>query len=57
MVLYELHIFQGSPGAQGQRHAVAILNIGIGREWENAPTTTGAQDDRFRRDDLDSSRH
>ena len=38
-----------------QGHSVTVLDIGICRERKHAAATTGAQDDRFRRDGLDSS--
>src|SRR2546426_12349051 len=41
MVLHEFHVLQRSPGAISQRHAVAILDVGVGGEGENAAAATG----------------
>ena len=57
MVLHELHVFQRSTGTVGERHAIAILDVGIGGERKHASASAGAQDDGFRRDGLDFAGH
>ena len=57
MVLHELHVLQRSTGAIGQRHAIAILDVGVRCERENTPAAARAKDDGVRGDGLDLSRH
>ena len=46
MVLDELHVLERRAGAVGQRHAVAGLDGGVGREREDPAAAAGAEDDR-----------
>src|SRR5579859_6653325 len=45
MVLDKFHVFQRTTGAIYQRHAVAGLDGSVGRIREDAPASTGADDD------------
>ena len=56
MVLDEFHVFQRHPFAVGERHAVAVLDIGVGRECENLARAARGQDYRFGGDGLNLSR-
>src|SRR5204862_8307770 len=55
MVLDKLHVFMGHTRAIGQRHAVTVLYVGVGRERKNPTAPSGAEDDGFRGDGLDAS--
>ena len=57
MVLHELHVLERRTGAIRERHPVAGLDRGIGREREHLPAPAGAEDHRARRDRLDAARH
>ena len=57
MVLHELHVFERSAGAKGQRHAITALDVGVCREGKDAAATAGAENHCLRQDRLNSSRH
>ena len=52
MVLHHLHVHQRRPGAVGQRHTVAGADQGIRARLEDAAEAAGAEDDRFRAEQL-----
>ena len=56
MVLDELHVLERRAGAVGQRHAVAVLDGGVGGKREHPAAAAGAEDDGARGDRLDRAR-
>jgi len=57
MVLHKLHVLEGSPGAISQRHAIAILYVGIGGERKYTAAAAGAKNHSLGSNRLDSPRH
>ena len=55
MVLHELHVLERNTGAVRQRHAVAVLDGGVGGERKYLPAATGAKDDALRENRHDLS--
>src|SRR2546426_4440292 len=53
MVLDELHVFERRARAIRQGHAVAVLDVGVGREGKDLAAAARAEDDGLGRDDLD----
>ena len=52
MVLHHLHVHQRRPGTVGQCHPVAGTDQGIRARLEDAAEAAGAEDDRFRTEQL-----
>src|SRR5262245_18805917 len=56
MVLNKFHVLQRRARAISERHAVAILYVGIGSEWKDLSTPSGTQYDGSRRNGFNVSR-
>ena len=57
MVLDELHVLERRARVEGQRHAVAVLDVGVGGEGEDPAAAPGADDHGFGEDGLNAARH
>ncbi len=57
MVLDELHVLERRASVEGQRHAVTVLDVGVGGERKDLAAATGADDHGFGKDGLNPARH
>src|SRR5215813_9813521 len=57
MVLDELHVLEWDARVEGERHAVAVLDVRVGGERKNLATTAGADDHGFGEDGLNAAGH
>ena len=55
VILDELHVLERGSRAVRERHPVAVLDVGVGAEWEDLAAAAGAQDHGLRGDAVDLS--
>ena len=52
MILNELHVFQRDSGSIGRGHPIPGVDRGVGGEWEDATTSSGAEDNSLAGNDF-----
>ena len=56
MKLPKLHVFKRNIGTRSHAHAIAGINVGIGRGRPNAASTTRCHQDNFGLEDVELAR-